>query len=391
MASKFRVFIYIFILFSTSSFSQNIVPNGNFDDKRRCSNNSLFRALFRPYSNMHDCKKWFNPSKASPDYYNRCAESGNVTVPKNSLGTQEAHSGDAYIGLGYYNNVKNYEYVEIKLSESLIPSHRYCFSLFVNIPDIAAYSSDEINFALSQKELSAKKKQIIKPEKYFKVFYNNILKDKKEWVLLSYEFEIAVSDPSYKYLTIGWFNENIKYEKIIKKKLAYGKQNVVGDAVYFFIDDVSIVEMKDENDCPCKQTKKDSVVVIKSDSIKNNIGQNIGKSVVLKNLMFETNKTEILSSSFIELDKLADYLISEKNKTIQINGYTDNVGKEEDNQKLSELRAKAVADYLATKGIALERISYKGYGSNSPIERNDTEEGRKKNRRVEFVLNEGKK
>ena len=71
---------------------------------------------------------------------------------------------------------------------------------------------------------------------------------------------------------------------------------------------------------------------------------------------------------------------------IQINGHTDDVGTDIDNQKLSEQRAKSVMNALIARGINPIRISYIGYGESKPITSNDTEEGRSTNRRTEFVL-----
>lgn len=79
--------------------------------------------------------------------------------------------------------------------------------------------------------------------------------------------------------------------------------------------------------------------------------------------------------------------MEENNKTmIEINGYTDNIGSEGDNLKLSEDRARAVFDYLADKGIHQKRMSFKGWGESNPLADNETEEGRKINRRVEVVI-----
>jgi outer membrane protein OmpA-like peptidoglycan-associated protein len=78
----------------------------------------------------------------------------------------------------------------------------------------------------------------------------------------------------------------------------------------------------------------------------------------------------------------------EKNPTlsIELGGHTDNVGKPEANQKLSEQRAKAVMVYLTNKGIEPSRLSYKGYGESQPVAPNDTEEGRATNRRTEIKI-----
>ena len=71
---------------------------------------------------------------------------------------------------------------------------------------------------------------------------------------------------------------------------------------------------------------------------------------------------------------------------IQINGHTDNVGKDADNLILSDARAKSVIAYLVAKGIADARLSFKGFGAAVPIAKNDSEEGRAMNRRTEAVV-----
>jgi outer membrane protein OmpA-like peptidoglycan-associated protein len=71
---------------------------------------------------------------------------------------------------------------------------------------------------------------------------------------------------------------------------------------------------------------------------------------------------------------------------VQINGYTDNVGKPADNLKLSASRAKSVVDYLVSKGIHINRLTFKGFGETKPIAENTTEAGRAQNRRTEFVI-----
>ena len=71
---------------------------------------------------------------------------------------------------------------------------------------------------------------------------------------------------------------------------------------------------------------------------------------------------------------------------IEIRGHTDSKGSDSYNLRLSENRAKAVFEYLISKGISEKRLQYKGYGKTMPIDTNDTEEGRANNRRVEFKI-----
>ena len=110
------------------------------------------------------------------------------------------------------------------------------------------------------------------------------------------------------------------------------------------------------------------------------------KPVVLRNIFFATGSAELLPSSTKELNKLYQLLAENPNMKIRIDGHTDNIGQEEDNQILSQNRAKAVYTFLVDQGIAADRLSYKGFGESQPIDTNDTAQGRQNNRRTEFLV-----
>ncbi|MCX7954145.1 MAG: OmpA family protein [Bacteroidales bacterium] len=113
----------------------------------------------------------------------------------------------------------------------------------------------------------------------------------------------------------------------------------------------------------------------------------VGTTVELNNIYFETNSAEINKSSLAVLDNFLEFLNENKNVYIELHGHTDNVGDPKFNQELSERRAKAVADYLIFNGLDPKRIvAVKGFGQYRPIATNNTEEGRAKNRRTEFVI-----
>lgn len=112
----------------------------------------------------------------------------------------------------------------------------------------------------------------------------------------------------------------------------------------------------------------------------------VGKSVNLQNIFFETNSYQLSNSSTIELNLLIDLLNENESLTIEIAGHTDNVGDAKLNQKLSENRAKAVYIYLIANGIAQKRLTYKGYGTTEPKATNETEQGKQQNRRTEFTI-----
>lgn len=113
---------------------------------------------------------------------------------------------------------------------------------------------------------------------------------------------------------------------------------------------------------------------------------NVGKSVVLKNVFFETNAYALQAISYLELNRLIELLKENPSLTIEIGGHTDNVGQEAYNLDLSTKRAESVYNYLVNNGINAAQLTYKGYGESTPIADNETEEGRALNRRTEFTI-----
>ena len=112
----------------------------------------------------------------------------------------------------------------------------------------------------------------------------------------------------------------------------------------------------------------------------------IGETVVLKNIFFETAKYDLKIESKIELEKLIQFLKNNPQIKIELSGHTDNTGKKDYNQNLSENRAKTVYNYLINKNITKQRLSYKGYGDTKPVDTNNTEQGKANNRRTEFKV-----
>ncbi len=109
-------------------------------------------------------------------------------------------------------------------------------------------------------------------------------------------------------------------------------------------------------------------------------------SITFKNVQFETNSSTLKDVSLVELDKLLQLLNENPQIKVLVSGHTDNIGAPADNLKLSNNRAKAVADYLISKGIDPKRLTWKGFGETKPVADNKTEEGRAKNRRTEFTI-----
>lgn len=118
------------------------------------------------------------------------------------------------------------------------------------------------------------------------------------------------------------------------------------------------------------------------------ISEEIVKRVNLaaKNVFFETAKCKLLAKSFPKLNDVVTILKENPSYKVQIDGHTDNVGKDEYNHELSHQIASSVKAYLVSKGIDESRINSTGYGETTPVADNNTAVGRAKNRRVEMTL-----
>lgn len=109
-------------------------------------------------------------------------------------------------------------------------------------------------------------------------------------------------------------------------------------------------------------------------------------SKAMTGIQFESAKSVIKKSSYPILNKMAEILGMDTTYNLGIHGHTDNVGNPEKNMKLSKERAEAVRQYLISKGVNGERLTAEGFGDTKPIADNETGEGRKRNRRVEFII-----
>lgn len=110
------------------------------------------------------------------------------------------------------------------------------------------------------------------------------------------------------------------------------------------------------------------------------------ETVVLNNIFFDFGQAELRGESSSELDRLLSFLKENLTITIELSGHTDNVGTDDANKSLSQNRVNSVRDYLVQRGVEAVRLKAVGYGKTRPIAKNTTEEGRQRNRRVEFRI-----
>jgi len=111
-----------------------------------------------------------------------------------------------------------------------------------------------------------------------------------------------------------------------------------------------------------------------------------GLVVTLGDVLFTTGRADLQPGAVGNLSRLVTFLDKYPDRTVAIEGYTDSVGSEDYNQRLSERRADAVKSYLARQGIGSTRLAASGKGESDPVAANDSASGRQQNRRVEVII-----
>jgi len=111
-----------------------------------------------------------------------------------------------------------------------------------------------------------------------------------------------------------------------------------------------------------------------------------GKTIVTRNIFFDTDQYNIQPESESELQLIVSLLDQNPEISLAINGHTDNTGSESHNVLLSKNRALEIYNALIVRGVSADRLSYHGFGDTQPISDNTTPQGRAMNRRTEFII-----
>lgn len=366
IAIKHNLF-YLCMSVVTCGFSQNFIKNPSFEVQENCPTD---------LGNFEDdVRFWTTPTDGSTDYFNGCSKS--MGTPKNFNGAQPADFGVGYAGFYLYAPDDYREYVQAELSHSLVKGKKYKLSFYISLAEQSEFAVREFGILFSKNHLKFSIRKVLSKMHLYKdneneyhhfdIAYPKFLSDTEEWVLIQKEFKAKGTE---QFLTVGNFKNNRRTRLFETKRK--GRK-----AAYYYIDMV-LLESAESNDFAEK-----SIGII-ADKFKPPI--ELDKLYVFENVFFNFDKFDLLKESKEEIEKIYRQLYTDNNLQISIEGHTDAIGSAHYNQKLSNKRANAVADYLVELGVPLERISWIGHGGTAPVASNASEQGRSQNRRVEFII-----
>jgi OmpA-OmpF porin, OOP family len=361
-----RLYIIFFCFITFNLRSQNLVPNGGFENYRACPGNYIQNpAEFQVDS-------WASPSIGTPDYFNVCSN-GEADVPHNWAGVSDPYEGVGYTGLYmWFANGKNYrEYLQVELSESLMKDSLYYLEFHYKLSSYSKYSIDRIGLHLSDSIIRLKNDGVFKIDPTFSVVKDTALT--RETGLWEEAKTLYKAKGGEKYLLIGNFSDS-RSTHYYKIQFRPAPEPMLAQCAYYYIDDVSVVPKWIQDQQLLAQVIPDFEI----EEVRPNT------NYILKNINFQFDSYRLIPPSFTELDKVADYLLRHASFRVQLFGHTDDRGNEQYNLKLSQARAKNVAEYLASVGISLDRIDHFGYGEAKPMMEGTSEDARTLNRRVEI-------
>jgi outer membrane protein OmpA-like peptidoglycan-associated protein len=300
----------------------------------------------------------------TPDYFNACSNKSGV--PDNWVGKLYAKSGNGYAGLiaGMYINgngnlEEKREYIEATLKSKLTKDTFYYLEFSASLAGNSAVAINGLGMFLSDTLVDIVKSiehLPFKPQLLNKE--NKIISEKYKWTELGGIYKAKGNE---QFIIIGNFQPDD--ETSMKPVNSRGPLN----CSYYLIDDVIVLPLADIQNLQIIQSnkpkeKKAEVVII-----------NFGFDSFLINGYYKP-----------KLDSLKLKIRKNNIETIEISGFTDDIGSENYNLKLSEKRAKSVAEYL--KKEILLNVKIKGFGNANPVADNISEKGRGLNRRVEIKL-----
>jgi OOP family OmpA-OmpF porin len=364
-----RILFSLFILLlSFDMDAQNLVPNGEFDQFKYC-----------PYGftqgQLKIVNHWMQPTTGTADYFNVCSES--FSVPNNPMGSQSAVMGPGYIGLVAFAPKENNsrEYIQVKLSETLVAGESYCVSFLVSLADYSQYMIDGFGVYISKNKIKGNGKKTLSVIPQIQVPKGYLLQDDTDWMEIS---EIYIATGGEQYLTFGNFKFdselNVKYRNISVEKPRHA-----WDYAYYYLDHVSMQRIAKNERC------FDGIARMKEQLISGEKPDPpIVTEIALKQILFDFDEAQLDDHAIDQLNDVLEIMLENKSYKLEMIGHTDSFGREGYNLELSQERATEVIEYLAARGIDRSRLSIRWKGEEEPVSTNSTSTGRQKNRRVEF-------
>ncbi len=356
------------LMYTQRLTGQELVPDPSFEEYATCP--------MRLGNFASDLLLWSTPTLGSTDYFHGCSVA--MGTPENFIGSQGVNFGQGYAGMYLFAPDDYREYVQTQLNEKLMEGEQYRISFYISLAENSDYAIREFGVCLSEKALLLPIKKELSTMQLHKVQDNrhtlieithpDFYRETRNWVAIHADF---VAKGFENFLVIGNFRNN-------KQTRTYQTKKGAKKGAYYYVDMVMLTRVENHTE---RQQVDGTPEELHADI-------RLDEPHTISGILFEFDSDALQQSAKAGLDSLVNTIRKDVTLFLQIHGHTDNLGSAAYNKKLSLLRCAAVGNYMMEKGWPKERISWEGFGGSRPVSENDTEDGRRRNRRVEVVLSQ---
>lgn len=291
---KIILLVVFYSLLSTIN-AQNLVPNGDFETYSSCPNGPAQTNLATP---------WYDPTGATSDYFNACANQSMVGVPAQGIYLfQPSRSGEGYAGFYALQPFgTNYrEYLQIKLTDSLKNNNCYRVCFYINLANYSRYATNNVGAYLSTNAITVSSPNPYNINPHILSLGNPVINDTINWIKIEGNYQ---ANGGENYLTIGnFYNDTNSIYQI------EDTTNFSSSSAYYYIDDVSVIN--------CNDTLSSVTEIVNQYDFKLYPNPNNGQMVL--EYTIEKNEEAVLNIYDIAGKLISTYLINSNNKSIGIN------------------------------------------------------------------------
>lgn len=375
-------FLFAACTFVATAQDDNLVPNGGFEDTNI--------GKLKNYGQMEEFgMDWFAASTVPVDVFGEGAKGDKVGIPNNAFGKQEAATGLCYAGFRAYSKDPKLSrsYLEVKLPEPLDRDVMYCVSFDISLADLSRYAVNEIGVVISDRKIEQPNNGDMIRQADVKQKTNKVFQFMDGWEKFCGTF---VGTGQEEFILIGGFGgrNNMEVEKVARPQGLVGAQK---NHAYYYIDNVSIVEIQAKSQCKCsKADERDMDLVYGSSSV---MDEDMTDAEIIKNsaVYYAFLKRTPTGAGKQTVDQIIEILKNNPDMTLNIVGHSDDDERSEGAvnaryAKIGKNRADQVRRLIEAAGIASTRLMVTDMSNMDPANTRDSEISRAQNRRVTFEI-----
>jgi len=328
---------------------------------------------------------WTSPSAGKADIFSSSAKSPDYSIPKNMYGDGDAHDGQAYAGINVFTPKEEIprQFLQSKLNQKMDEGKVYCVKMHVMLSMMSKYSSNNLGIYISEMAPTDKDLDSFYIQPQIIHSQNKIFDEMFEWTAICQSY---IAKGGEEFITIGNFGkaETTQNEKVKKPKGVVGTQ---AKGAYYYIDDVSVLNMAGLESCDCELDPGGlAMQVVYSVGTSTEMEVDVPAKVEMTRIYFDELSAAISELAQSDLVEISTLLKDNVKYKVKVTGHTDPVEESKATGDVSLNRANAVKAELVKLGVPENRMLVVGVQDFEPVTKDASSAGQAQNRRVVFTV-----